>query len=79
MRPEKEKRIQWFGWMAQKQLYRYAKHLDLEIPKKKEREKEGKRVFCPYCGKELHKVAADLTREEIDPSSFLLVFSNGGD
>lgn len=78
IRPEKEKRIQWFGWMAQRWVYHHAKLLDLEIPKKKEREKENGRVFCPYCGKELRKIAEGLTREEIDPLSIFLTFSEGG-
>jgi len=78
LRPQKEKRIQWFGWMAQRYVYQYAKSLELEITKKREREKERKRVFCPYCGKELQKISEGLTSEQIDHSATLLVFNEGG-
>lgn len=78
LRPEKEKRVQWFGWMSQRYLYQYAERLELEIPKKPLREKERRKVFCPYCGKELHKVSEGLTREEVGPHAALLVFDRGG-
>ena len=64
--------------MCQRFIYEYAKLLDVEIPKKSERGKERRKVFCPYCGKELHKVEEGLTKEEIDEASMLLVFDRGG-
>ena len=78
LRPAKEKRIQWFGWMSQRYFYEYANSLELEIPKKSVREKERRKVFCPYCGEELHKVGDSLTGEEIGPHAPLLVFDGRG-
>ena len=78
LRPNKEKRVPWFGRMSQRYNYQYAKLLDVEIPKKSHREKERRKVFCPYCGKELQKVGEGLTLEEIDPRSLLLVYSEDG-
>ena len=78
LRPSKEKRVQWFGWVSQRFFYQYAKSLELEIPKKPAREKELRKVFCPYCGKELHKIDEGLTIEEVEPNSAFLVFDRGG-
>ena len=77
-RPRKEKRIQWFGWMAQSRIYSYAERLEVSLPRKKEREAERRRVFCPLCGRELERVFEGVSLEHIPAGSLLLVFRQEG-
>ncbi|MDG6921410.1 MAG: hypothetical protein JRN59_07770 [Nitrososphaerota archaeon] len=61
-----EKHVVWFGWLADCVRYKYLKLIDLDLPKKKERDKERRKTTCPLCGLELEYSSGGFSFESIE-------------
>lgn len=60
-----EKHIVWFGWLADCVRYKYLDLIELELPRKKERDKERKKTLCPLCGLELEYSTGGFSYEAV--------------
>lgn len=57
VRPKKEKRHQWYGWLSDGVKTKFLGMLQIVRAKKAERMKARQKVYCPLCGDQLFCVA----------------------
>lgn len=53
IRPKKEKRHQWYGWLSDGVKTKFLAKLEIIRAKRAERARARQRVYCPICGNEL--------------------------
>lgn len=75
-----EKHVVWFGWLADCVRYKYLRLIDLEIPRKRERDEKRRKTLCPLCGAELEYSAGGFSYEAVQAfgDAFILGYRPSG-
>jgi hypothetical protein len=82
LRPKKEKRHQWHGWLSDGLKKRFLAKLQISRPEKLDRVEARRKVYRPLCGDELVCVDRGTPYESssgLETGNSVLAFGRAGD
>jgi hypothetical protein len=76
IRPRKEKRHQWYGYLSDGIKARYLQKLGISIDRKAVRDRERRKSYCPDCKNELVCIGFGTPYEEVkkEAGSRILIY-----